>query len=357
MIFSSGRLYFSHENSRGTAFIIEQSALDGSNRKVLLNSSQPIGSLTINVDSKHLYFIRNQTGGIDFLDLKTGKVHVVVQPDEIHPKRANGLAIHKDTIYFADNTDKTIVKCDKPTCDYRTTVRLKYTNSTYDVHSLAMFYSDAQRGQNACSNDTKKCDHLCLATSSETYVCKCAIAYSVDPNNSSKCIGEKEFLLYSMGHKLHGIRLNGSASPTQDDQMQYVLTPIPRLSRSTKIDYHYRDDWLFFADRDEAKIIRIKRNGTNRQVVFYYGYGEELGVTAMAVDWIADNIYWCIEHSSYIEVARLDGSLRHVIISDATRPSEISVDPIAGYLFYIDYNRNGKYRFLFNTNNQANKIN
>lgn len=320
--------------------------MDGSNRKVLLNSSQPIGSLTVDLESKRLYFIRKQTGGIDYLDLKLGNVHEVVQPEKmlIGYKKVDGVAIYKDTIYFAQNTDNKIEKCDKTTCANRTTVRINKDI----VYSIAIFHSGAQQGENPCSsNATKKCDHLCLATSAHEYVCKCAIGYSADPNNSSKCIGEREFLLYSIGHELRGVRLNdGNTNRTQDDQLQHVLAPIPRISFATKIDYHHRYDLLFYADTDKGEITRIKRDGTNRQIIvnqtdlFDTNGGDWLG--GMAVDWIADHIYWCDEKRNIIEVARLNGSLRYVVISYVNKPKAIAVDPIAGYLFYIGGDKKGK---------------
>lgn len=347
VFFFSGRMYFSHENSNGTAFIIEQSALNGSNRKVLLNSSQPVGSLTVDLESNRLYFIRKHTGGIDYLDLKTGNVHEVLQPVKmlIGYKKVDGMAIYKDFIYFAENSEGKIEKCDKTTCENRTTVRMNKD----EVYSLAIFHSGAQQGANACSNGTRKCDHLCLATSSDEFVCKCAIGYSADPNNSSKCIGEREFLLYSIGHELRGVRLTENVNQTQDNQLERVLAPIPRISFATTIDYHHRYDLLFYADTDKGEITRIKRDGTNRQVIvnqtdLFDANGDDW-LSGMAVDWISDNIYWCDEKRNIIEVARLNGSLRYIVISYVNKPKAIAVDPIAGYLFYIGGDKKGKYLF------------
>lgn len=337
-----GKLYFSHENSNGTTFIIEQSSLDGSQRKILLNSSQPIGSLTADLDSNRLYFIRKQTGGIDYLDLTSNNVHEVVQPEKKGSyKKIDGITIHKDIIYFAENANYTIEKCDKTTCDNRTLVRMNKDI----VYSLAIFHSGAQQGENACSNASKKCDHLCLATSATEYVCKCAIGYIVDPTNSAKCVGEKEFILYSIGHELRGVRLNNNSNVTQDDQLEHVLAPIPRISLATNIDYHHRYDLLFYADSDKGEMTSIKRDGTNRQVIvnqtdlFDANGGDWL--SGIAVDWIADNIYWCDEKRNLIEVARLNGSLRYVIISYVNKPKAIAIDPVAGYLFYVGGDKKG----------------
>jgi low density lipoprotein receptor-related protein 5/6 len=51
----------------------------------------------------------------------------------------------------------------------------------------------------------------------------------------------------------------------------------------------------------------------------------------VAVDWIARNIYWTDTGPDRIEVARLNGSSRRVLISDdLVEPRAIVVDPMGG---------------------------
>lgn len=323
--------------------------MDGSNRQILLKSLAPIGSLTTDLDSNRLYFVRKQTGAVDYLDLTSSSVHEVVPAEKLvlGYKKVESITIYKDTVYFAETTDAKIEKCDKTTCENRTTVRLNKDI----VYSLAVFHSGAQQGENACStndNDAKKCDHLCLAVSKTEYVCKCAIGYRLISTN--RCIGEKEFILYSIGHELRGVRINNSYSSINetvlDDQLEHVLPPIPRISLATNIDYHHRYDLLFYADSDKGEITSIKRDGTNRQIIvnqtdqFDANGGDWL--SGIAVDWIADNIYWCDEKRNIIEVARLNGTLRYVVISYVNKPKAVAVDPINGYLFFVGGDKKGK---------------
>jgi len=51
----------------------------------------------------------------------------------------------------------------------------------------------------------------------------------------------------------------------------------------------------------------------------------------VAVDWVARNIYWTDTGTDHIEVARLNGSYRKVLISEALlEPRAIVVDPLDG---------------------------
>ena len=51
----------------------------------------------------------------------------------------------------------------------------------------------------------------------------------------------------------------------------------------------------------------------------------------IAVDWIARNLYWTDTGSNRIEVSRLDGSARKVLVSDGLdQPRAIVLDPVNG---------------------------
>lgn len=51
----------------------------------------------------------------------------------------------------------------------------------------------------------------------------------------------------------------------------------------------------------------------------------------MAVDWLANNIYWIDFGNRLLQVARLDGSCRKTIIStDLHKPRSVAVFPMGG---------------------------
>lgn len=240
------------------------------------------------------------------------------------------------------------------------------------VLSLKMFHSSAQLGNNSCASDRNKCSHLCFAISSTEHVCKCTIGYHIDPTNSNRCVGQEEFLFYTVSDELKGIivkqpagtvaapRMENDSGEDVDDEIlesdtdhvavrhtwQHVLAPIPRVSMATNIDYHYRHDLLFWSDSDRGEITSIKRDGTDRKLIINqvdqsdYAGGDWL--SGIAVDWVADNIYWSDERRNIIEVARLNGSSRYVVLSYVNKPKAIAIDPIAGFLFYAGDKKIGR---------------
>ncbi|KAL0160485.1 hypothetical protein M9458_044210, partial [Cirrhinus mrigala] len=76
------------------------------------------------------------------------------------------------------------------------------------------------------------------------------------------------------------------------------------------------------------RISRSSRDQTWREDIVTSGLGR---VEGLAVDWIAGNIYWTDHGLNLIEVARLNGMYRAVVISDGLdQPRAIAVHPMKG---------------------------
>lgn len=52
----------------------------------------------------------------------------------------------------------------------------------------------------------------------------------------------------------------------------------------------------------------------------------------LAVDWVARNVYWCDKGTDTVEVARLDGRHRRVLLRGGlAEPRGLALNPSAGY--------------------------
>lgn len=69
-------------------------------------------------------------------------------------------------------------------------------------------------------------------------------------------------------------------------------------------------------------------NGSALEHVIEFGLDYPEG---MAVDWVARNIYWVDTVANRIEVAKLDGTSRRVLVwNDLENPRSIALDPSEG---------------------------
>lgn len=93
-----------------------------------------------------------------------------------------------------------------------------------------------------------------------------------------------------------------------------VVLPINGVHGAVVLDYHYRKNLLFFADVNLDVIRRVNLlNLTESKVIVGT---DVLTPNGIAVDWIADNLYWSDTDRKLIEVSRLDGSCRKRIVED-----------------------------------------
>lgn len=85
------------------------------------------------------------------------------------------------------------------------------------------------------------------------------------------------------------------------------------------------------------RISRAFLNGSALEPIVQYGLAYPEGI---AVDWVAKNIYWIdTGKKRRIEVARLDGSSRRVIIwKDLESPRALAVNPPDGYTNFMFFN-------------------
>lgn len=205
-------------------------------------------------------------------------------------------------------------------------------NSTGGVLALRIYDPYQQKGIHICASNKAGCQHLCLPISATKYSCRCATGYSTDPKDPQKCIGVEEFIFYSVNWEIRGLTLNGSN--TTD-----VLGHISRVSMASAIDFVAGKDLILWADSDRGMVTSIRRDGTGRKVVVEPAEVMESvpvdWLAGLAVDWIAENMYWSDPKRGVIQVARLNGSAQHILLSsEVGKPSSLAVDPEKGVLVW-----------------------
>lgn len=335
------KIYYSitEQKEDGIRYIIYQCSLDGSKKVPLIFEDEVVESLTFDGSSRRLYFLKNNRK-IFYFDLKLQKTELVntyygangTDDDKFTDLFISSIEVYKESIYFGENTTSTVRFCKKELCR----VPEIYRNNTQNIRQLKILalsdYTLNAEDSSGCFQNNGNCDHLCIPLEGSNLVCKCSIGYSIDPIDYKKCIGSDDIIIYSLGYELKGVLINSTEIN--------ALAPLQRVNVISSVDFDVHNDYIYVSDSERGEITRIKRDGSSRQTVistydiFEQSMNDWLG--DIAVDWVAENLYWTDKKRGLIEVSRLDGSFRRVISSQIFKPSIIAVDPILGIIFYVD---------------------
>lgn len=305
---------------------IQVARMDGSLRRTLTSrvdnpKLEGSTSLTVDFEANYLYWVNRDQGMVQRLLLTSMEPKVESLDVSLGGEQPHTLAVYGSQLLLA--TDYAVHVANKHSPTNCTVLR----NNTDTVLALAVYDAGQQTGENLCSKNNGNCSHLCLPTSQTTRVCKCTTGFLPDPQDETKCVGYAEFLLYSINYEIRGISLISSSSPSQR-----VLAPISRVSMATSIDFV--DEYIYWVDSEGGSITRIHRDMTGRETVVS---GLD-AVEGLAIDWVAGNMYWIDPSYDVIEVSRLNGSGRYVLLSgNMDKPRAIVVHPYKGYIFWSDW--------------------
>lgn len=130
--------------------------------------------------------------------------------------------------------------------------------------------------------------------------------------------------------------------------MNDVYLPVKNLRDIVSIDYHFENGQIFYVDSDLKQILTLAMHKNLSQIANSARYQIKTVVgsylmkpSSVAVDWIANNIYWSDQERHVIEVARTDGSSRKVLIDlDLDQPKSLTIMPNFGYMFWINSGEN-----------------
>lgn len=135
------------------------------------------------------------------------------------------------------------------------------------------------------------------------------------------------FLLYATRNTLSSISLD---TPDQWD----VVLNVPGVHNAIGVDFHWRLQRFYYTDvyLDVIKSVDA-RNVSNVTTLISNNLTTPDG---LAIDWLADNLYWTDAGRNVLEVSRLDGNDRKVIIgSGLDEPRAVAVFPQRGLIFII----------------------
>uniref|UniRef100_H9H785 LDL receptor related protein 1 n=1 Tax=Monodelphis domestica TaxID=13616 RepID=H9H785_MONDO len=157
------------------------------------------------------------------------------------------------------------------------------------------------------------CSQRCINTHG-SYKCLCVEGYA--PRG-------EPFLIFANRYYLRKLNLDGT---------NYTLLK-QGLNNAVALDFDYREQMIYWTDvtTQGSMIRRMNINGSNVQVRAHNPDG-------LAVDWVGGNLYWCDKGRDTIEVSKLNGAYRTVLVSSGLRePRALVVDVQNGYLYWTDW--------------------
>ncbi|KAJ9594396.1 hypothetical protein L9F63_014186 [Diploptera punctata] len=219
-------------------------------------------------------------------------------------------------MYWTDWQTKALHRADKTNGSDNTIIRGKL-EGLMDVRSVQV----DNVAENACGKSNGGCSHLCLRTPS-SYTCACPTGILLRDDGRTCNTSPSTYLLFATRSTLARVSLD-------TPELWDVTLPIPDVHNAIAVDFHWKKQKIYYTDVSLDIIRSVDMNNvTSTETVIATNLTTPDG---LAVDWIADNIYWTDAGRKVLEVARLDGSCRKVIIQeDLDEPRALAMFPRKG---------------------------
>lgn len=172
----------------------------------------------------------------------------------------------------------------------------------------------------------RPCSQICTNTYG-SYHCSCVDGYALKERHICKAVSAEQVkLIFSNRYYLRETDLQGHSTLIAHN-----------LSNAVALDYDYETKCYYWSDVTST-ISKIKRMcpWDNKTVEIHSNHLKN--PDGLAVDWVAKNLYWCDKGLDTIEVSKLDGKYRKVLIhKNLQEPRAIAVDPFGKYIYWSDW--------------------
>ncbi|XP_052903013.1 low-density lipoprotein receptor-related protein 6 [Anopheles moucheti] len=309
---------------------IERASMDGDpqSRTVLVTDRifWPNG-LAVDLEQELIYWVDGNQRFLDVMDLDGGNRRTLVRKLE-YPY---SLTYTSNFLFWTDWKEGTLHYYDILRDRHEELLRkteVPITVHAWDGRLQPQAVTDLD---NPCRRNNGNCSHLCLLSTVAPAGYSCACPTGIKLLTATQCAdGPQDMLFVVQRSQINRISL---------DSPDYSIVPLPagKLRYAIAIDYDPVENYVYWSDKEESAIKRARADGMG-------GPAEEV-VTAeiqapdgLAIDWLARNLYWTDTGTDRIQVCRLDGSFRRVLIYDnLAEPRAIALAPTLGWMFWSDW--------------------
>lgn len=217
------------------------------------------------------------------------------------------------------------------------------------------------------SHGGQLCAHECIDLKIG-YKCACRKGYQVHPEDKHLCVDTNECLDrpcshycrntlgsyscscapgYALLSDKHGCKATSDVPPNLLFTNKYYIREVTqagvmtiRIHNQTNavgLDFDWVDNCLYWSDVTmHGSSIRRSCNNSQPELLF-----PATSPDGLTVDWVGRNLYWCDKGLDTIEVAKLDGRFRKVLINKGLQePRGIALNPAYGYMYWTDWGQN-----------------
>ncbi|KAJ8924543.1 hypothetical protein NQ315_000691, partial [Exocentrus adspersus] len=322
---TDGKLYWTDEGGYGVPEKIGKVNMDGSNPIVLVDDIERPDAITIDIDSKTLYYSTQYPPLIGTLDVYGNKRKTLLsEANYIGAPKA--LGVIGSRLFYLDPSYEKLVQVALPSGGNPRTI----LENEPDLKTFTIF-KKRPLGDHPCLQNNGGCEQLCIPGEGRSRICACSIGYRKD---ETSCSPYKTFAVVTQLDMTRGYSLKDSSE---------AMVPITGSGHHIlHVDVHYAENWIYWVEFNRGVwngIFRIRPNGTELQHIIKDGIGSN-GIRGLTIDWVAGNMYFTnvFPHENYVEVCWLDGTNRKVIVkTTADAPRELAVNPVKRILYWIDY--------------------
>ncbi|KAK6624765.1 hypothetical protein RUM44_011625 [Polyplax serrata] len=318
---------------------IATSGMDGSHPKTVVdrNVEWPNG-IALDVSNDRLYWVDAKATNIETVRLDGSDRQIVLREAVQHPF---SIAVFEDMLYWSDWENLQIENCNKFTGKNHTWL-LKEQRSREDKHKHSIYgvhiYHPAlhPRIENPCY--VHACSDLCLLSPNNTYRCACREDFALGPDLHT-CHRHTKSLRMAIAGMTHISFMNPRLLGKQEKTKISLSDHVENIECLT---YDSISGHLIISDSGKRKIFRYNLKMKHMTVLVNSGIGK---VTSMSFDSYGNNLYYCDEDKSRVEVLSLGTRYTFPVYRAAHGevPHSIVVVPDHGVFFLAVKTANGTF--------------
>ncbi|KAJ8030547.1 Low-density lipoprotein receptor-related protein 4 [Holothuria leucospilota] len=313
----------------GTPFEIEQSDLEGQNRRVVFTLQHSPSGLAYDHVTGQLIFGETGSGTIFSYNLATGVLGRLHSRFQLVP--FYDMEVFGDYLVWTEWGDSNGV--------HAINLETRVVHQTFLIGEPVYgvrYYSNVKQRANAtagdCGDDNGGCNQLCIATES-SHRCMCSVGFVLGADMMTCETGdlqEDNFALVTDSYRKTVYQVDMTS-----DSFNYTPIALDGLKNPIAVDYDPVEKKIYFTDVLRQTISRANLNGTGMEDI---ASDNVMTPDGLAVDYISRLVFWTDAGTDTISVSRLDGSYRRSLIKDdLENPRAITLDPFEGVMFWTDW--------------------